>query len=76
MGQGKSGELGAGCVTRKEEQNVDQHIGLHCPWCVGATFSTPSGRAELWKHVEGGPGVQACVMSYMKKDSGGWAWEE
>lgn len=73
MGQGKSSELGAGCVMRKEEQNVEQHTGIHCPWCMGATFSTPSGRAELCKHVEGGPGVEARVMSLYEKGQWGLA---
>lgn len=46
---------------------MEQHTGIHCSWCVGAMFSTPSGRAELCKHVEGGPGVEACVMSLYEK---------
>lgn len=50
---------------------MEQHTGIHCPWCVGAMFSTPSGRAELCKHVEGGPGVEACVMSLYEKGQWG-----
>lgn len=72
------GESGARCWLRHKERgtNVQQHINVHCPWCLGATFSTPSGGAELCKHVEGRPGVEACVMSLHDKRQGGWRWQE
>lgn len=68
VGHGKSGELGAIYVIRKEKQKCE-HTGVHCP--------RAQERVSMWyEHAVGGAGVERRVMSPVWQRAGAWWWEE